>query len=148
MALGMGSGTLVFQIILTVVSIPISALLLMLSTKFFKVTDQSYLTALKTGEITGAAGFVLSAIGMQSLGLAIVLGVLNFILVSVLLSLWLVKKFYSLDWKTTALVWLVWFVLGLIAAFLIAMLLAVIMVAIGLSAITAGGNMPAPPFGG
>ena len=148
MALGMGSGTLVFQIILTVVSIPISALLLMLSTKFFKVTDQSYLTALKTAAITGAAGLVLSAVGMQSLGLAIVLGVLNFILVSVLLSLWLVKKFYSLDWKTTALVWLVWFVLGLIAAFLIAMLLAVIMVAIGLSAITAGGNMPAPPFGG
>jgi len=148
MALGMGSGTLVFQIILTVVSIPISALLLMLSTKFFKVTDQSYLTALKTAAITGAAGFVLSAIGMQSLGLAIVIGVVNFILVSVLLSLWLVKKFYSLDWKTTALVWLVWFVLGLIAAFLIAMLLAVIMVAIGLSAITAGGNMPAPPFGG
>ena len=148
MALGMGSGTLVFQIILTVVSIPISALLLMLSTKFFKVTDQSYLTALKTAAITGAAGLVLSAVGMQSLGLAIVLGVLNFILVSVLLSLWLVKKFYSLDWKTTALVWLVWFVLGLIAAFLIAMLLAVIMVAIGLSAITAGGNMPEPPFGG
>ena len=148
MALGMGSGTLVFQIILTVVSIPISALLLMLSTKFFKVTDQSYLTALKTAAITGAAGLVLSAVGMQSLGLAIVLGVINFILVSVLLSLWLVKKFYSLEWKTAALVWLVWFVLGLIAAFLIAMVLAVIMVAIGLSAMTAGGNMPAPPFGG
>ena len=140
MAFGMGSVTLVFQLILAVVTIPISALLLMLSTKFFKGSDQSYMTALKTAAVTGIAGLVLSAIGALNLGLALVMGVLNFILVGILLSLWLVKTFYSLDWKTAALVWLVWFVLGLVAGFIIALILGVILVAIGLSALKAGGG--------
>ena len=140
MAFGMGSVTLVFQLILAVVTIPISALLLMLSTKFFKVSDQRYMTALKTAAVTGIAGLVLSAIGALNLGLALVMGVLNFILVGILLSLWLVKTFYSLDWKTAALVWLVWFVLGLVAGFIIALILGVILVAIGLSALKAGGG--------
>lgn len=140
MALGLGSGTLIFQVILTAVTIPISALLLMLSTKFFKVSDQSYMTALKTAAVTGAAGLVLSAVGSFNLGLALIMGVLNFILVGILLSLWLVKTFYSLDWKTAALVWLVWFVLGLVAGFIIALILGIVLVAIGLSAMKAGGG--------
>ena len=134
----MGFGSVIVLLISTAVTIPISALLLMLSTKFFKLSDQSYMTALKVALIVGVVSFVLSLIGSFSLALVVITSALSFI-VSILLGIWLIKTNYSLDWQETLLVWVVWFILGLILGFIIALVLGAIFLAVGLSAATQAG---------
>tara|TARA_Y100000031_G_scaffold152830_1_gene196807 strand:- start:44 stop:457 length:414 start_codon:yes stop_codon:yes gene_type:complete len=134
----MGFGSVIVLLISTAVTIPISALLLMLSTKFFKLSDQSYMTALKVALIVGVVSFVLSLIGTFSLALVVITSALSFI-VSILLGIWLIKTNYSLDWQKTLLVWVVWFILGLILGFIIALVLGAIFLAVGLSAATQAG---------
>ena len=134
----MGFGSVIALLISTAITIPISALLLMLSTKFFKLSDQSYMTALKVALIVGVVSFVLSLIGSFSLALVVITSALSFI-VSILLGIWLIKTNYSLDWQKTLLVWVVWFILGLILGFIIALVLGAIFLAVGLSAATQAG---------
>ncbi len=108
----------VSQLIISVVMIFLGALLLMLSAKIFKLKDQSYKTALKIVAILYVIGFVLSLIGMASLSLMTVMTILNF-LVMILLGIYLIKMFYKLDWGKAALTWLVWFIMSLIAGFIV-----------------------------
>ena len=115
----------VSQLIISVVMIFLGALLLMLSAKIFKLKDQSYKTALKVVAILYVIGFVLSLIGMASLSLMTVMTILNF-LVMILLGIYLIKMFYKLDWGKAALTWLVWFIMSLIAGFIIAAIIGAI----------------------
>lgn len=127
------TGSFVVSLIATVIMIPLGGLLLMLSAKIFKLTDQTYKSALKVAAIVGVAGIVFNFIGSLSATLVFIMTVLSFVLVSILLALWLIKKTYSLEWGKAILVWLVWFVLSLIATFIIAAVVGVLIVAVGLS---------------
>lgn len=125
----MVSGTLVItQVIVTVVMAILSALLLMVSAKIFKLKDQSFKTAIKVTLILYVINFVLSLIGIFSLKTAVVMSVLSFI-VLIVLGMYLIKKYHALDWGKAALVWLVWFILSLIVGFIIAAILGLIFVA-------------------
>ena len=86
----------VSQVITTIVMIFLGALLLLISTKIFKLKDQSYMTALKVALIIYVINFVLGLIGTAALSVAIVMGVLSF-LVLILLGMYLIKKYYKLD---------------------------------------------------
>ncbi len=127
------TGSFVVSLIASVIMIPLGGLLLMLSAKIFKLADQSYKSALKVAAIVGVAALVFTFIGSLSASLTFAMGILSFVLVSVLLALWLIKKTYSLEWGKAILVWLVWFVFSLIATFIIAAVVGVLLVALGLS---------------
>jgi hypothetical protein len=130
---------LLINLITAVITIPISGLLLMLSAKIFKLSDTSYKTAVKVAAILGVSSFVLSLVGMVSLALTAIMGFVSFVGVSVLLALWLIKKEYTLpDWKQTALVWVVWFVLNLVAVFLLALILTPLFILLGIGAAALG----------
>ena len=124
----------VSQLIISVVMIFLGALLLMLSAKIFKLKDQSYMTALKIVAIIYVIGFVLSLIGMASLAVATFMTVLNFI-VMIALGIYLIKLFYKLDWGKAALTWLVWFIMSLIAGFIIAAIVGAIFAGVMMAAV-------------
>jgi hypothetical protein len=113
------------QVITLIVMVFLSALLLVISVKIFKLKDQSYMTALKIALIIYVINFVLGLIGLAALSVAIVMGVLSF-LVLILLGMYLIKKYYKLDWGKAALTWLVWFILTLIVGFIIALIIGII----------------------
>lgn len=124
-------------VIIGIVMIFINALLLMISTKIFKLKDTSYKTALKITAILGIVSIILSVIGVYvPLGAAISMGAISFIIVSVLLAMWLIKKNYSLDWSKAALVWLVWLVLSIVVGIIITMIITAILIAVGITAAT------------
>ncbi|MBW2993561.1 hypothetical protein KY317_03240 [Candidatus Woesearchaeota archaeon] len=123
----MVAGTLiVMQIITTVIMIIVGALLLMVSAKIFKLKDQSFKTALKVVLIIYVINFVLGLIGIISLGTALIMSVLSF-LVLIILGIYLIKKYYNLDLGKAVLVWIVWFILSLIAGFIIGIILGLIL---------------------
>lgn len=124
----MAVSELISSLIITVVTIPLNGLLLMLTAKIFKLADQSYKTAIKLTAILGMIGFLLGILSTTIKNLSLAITIAQWVLVSILLALWLIKSFYSLDWGKTLLVWLVWFVLYLILAFLIGILVASVIV--------------------
>ena len=56
-------------------------------------------------------------------------------IVSILLAAWLIKTNYNLDWGKSLLVWLVWFAFSVVAAIVIGIIVGIVFVAVGLSAI-------------
>lgn len=114
---------LVLQVVSLVIMVPLSALLLMFSTKIFKLSDQSYKTAIITTLIIYVISFVLSLIGMFAATL--ILSVIS-IIVMVVLGLWLIKTRYKLEWGKAALVWLVWFIFTLIASSIVGFIVGMI----------------------
>ena len=133
----MAIGTLVSQLVIDIVMIFLGALLLMISTKIFKTSDSSYMSALKITAILGVISIVGSIIGNFVPTIAAIISYLVLGLGNIVLAVWLIKRNYSLEWGKAILVWLVWFVLSIIAAIIIGMIVAVILVAIGISAIAA-----------
>lgn len=135
----MAIGNIIATLVTTIIMIPLNGLLLMLSTKIFKLKDQSYKTALKIALILAIVGFVFSIIGSLSPALAVIIGILSFIFVSVLLAVWLIKTNYGLDWGKALLVWLVWSVLSIVTVLIIGFIVGIIAVAIGFSAAAKAG---------
>ena len=131
----LGMMALIISIVTTIIMIPLNALLLMISTKIFKIKDTSYMTALKVAVILGVVSIVLSIIGNFLPTIGQIIFWLSMAVVSIILALWLIKSMYSLDWGKTALVWLVWFVLSLIVGFILALIIGVIVVMVGLGAL-------------
>ncbi len=129
---------LILSLVMAAVMIPVNGLLLMLSTKIFKLADQSYSTAVKLCFITGVAGFALAALSAFVPARAWIISIASWVIISILLAVWLVKTNYNLDWGKALLVWLVWFVLSIVAAFIIALIVGVVFVAVGLSALSSG----------
>ena len=113
------------QVIVAVVMIFLSALLLMISAKIFKLKDQSYMTALKIALIVYVINFILALIGLAAASVAMVMTILS-IIVLILLGMYLIKKYYKIAWGKAALTWLVWFILTLIVGFIIALIIGVI----------------------
>jgi len=107
-AAGIGTG-----IVMAVVGIVVGALLLWLTAKIFKLSDKSFKTPLTIAAIAGVVGFVL--------GLIPFINMIGWLAV-IVLSIWLIKTKYRVDWGRAVLVWLVYFVLSLVAMFIIGML--------------------------
>ena len=122
--------------ILLVILIPISALMLMISTKIFKIDDSSFKTAILIAAIAGAVSFVIRVLGSLipvGVGTAIVSVLLIVVVCGVML--YLIKMKYVLDWGKAALVWLIWLVFYLVAALIVSSILAAILLAAGLMAL-------------
>jgi hypothetical protein len=104
--LGAGMG-----IVMSVVGIVISALFLWLSAaKIFKTKDKTWMTPLVISVIAGVVGFVL--------GLVPVLNMLSWLVV-IVLTMYLIKSKYRVDWMKSFLIWLVAAVLSFVAFFII-----------------------------
>ena len=137
--------SILFQVVLTIILIPLDALLLMWATKMFKLSDTSYKTAFVVAVIVGGLEFVVSMLGIFVPSVAMALSVLSFIFIGVLLGAWLIKIKYKLEWGKSFLVLLVWIALSIVLALLIGFILGIILVVIGLSAFasgSAGGALP------
>ena len=123
----------VTSLISTVIFIFINALLLMLAAKIFKLEDTSYKTALGITAILGVVSFVIGLlIGLLPALAGAVGWILTWVLIGVLLAMYLIKTKYNLEWGKAALVWLVYFVFGIIATIVVGMILGAIFLAIGL----------------
>jgi hypothetical protein len=125
-------------VIISAVTIPLSALILMLATKMFKLKDKSYKTAIKITAITGVTGLILNLIGLTSTALTVIVSAVSWLGVSLLLAVWLIKSNYKLDWGKSLLVWLVWFLFSLVLGFIITAVIAFVLLAIGIGAAGAG----------
>ena len=123
----MAIDTFVSTIVLDLIIIPISALLLMLSTKIFKLSNTKYLTAIKITAILGVISIIITVIGKYAPTIGLYATFISIILVSILLAMWLIKSSYKLDWGKSILVWLVWFIFELVAAFVIGMIVAAVL---------------------
>ena len=113
------------SIITTIIMVIVGILLLILSAKIFKLKNQSFKTALKIVLIIYVINIVFGLIGLFSFGFAILMLILSF-LILVILGIYLVKKYYNLDWGKSILVWLVWFILLLIAGFIMRVIVTLI----------------------
>jgi len=131
-----GISSLITSLILLAIMIPLNGLLLMISTKIFKLKDKSYKTAIMVTLILGVVSAVLQIIGYFLPSVGQIIYWLSMAIVSIILALWLIKTKYKLDWSKAALVWLVWFLLSLAAGFIIGMIFGIIMAIIFVGAIT------------
>ena len=107
--------------IATIIMIFLSSLLLWLTAKyFFKLKDTAYKTALIVAAIVGA---VVGLLGSINLYIDSTVLIVISLLVEMVLGLFLIKRFYKLEWNKTALVWLVWFVLNIIVTFIMGLII-------------------------
>lgn len=113
MAVGMiGAAAGTMAIVFAVIGIAINSLFLWLSAaKIFKLKDRTFKKPFTIALIAGIVGFVLGYI-------PVIRGWIGWVLVSALI-IWLIKDRYKTDWPKAVLVWLVYFVLSLIAAFIV-----------------------------
>lgn len=102
----MGATTLGWGLLMAIVGIVLGAVFLWVSAKLFKLRDQSFMTPLTISAIAGAVGFVLGMIPFVNM--------VSWVLV-IILALWLIKTRYNIAWGKAILVWLVYFVLSLVA---------------------------------
>jgi len=133
--MAIATGFFITQIVTTVVMVFVSALMLMISTKIFKLKDTSYKTALWVAGIIVIVNFVITLLlAISSPPIALLSILFNVVVVGILLAIYLVKIKYQLEWGKAALVWLVWFVLSMVAGIIVGIILGIIFVAIGLGA--------------
>src|SRR6056297_3031251 len=103
-----------------IVTIPFSALLLMASTRIFKLKEKSYKTAIKVIVIIGVLGFAFTWFFQKFLvDWFMYLESVKFIVLYILLTLLLIKKFYAISIKKTFAVWVVWLIFHFIFLFLV-----------------------------
>lgn len=106
--------------------VPLSALLLKLTTKIFKIKDQSYKSAIIVVLIVFGIEFVLSCIKQlfpETFLLNWWFGIFSWILLSFLLAWLLIKKRYGLDWAKSILIWMVWAVFDTILSVVVSLLI-------------------------
>jgi len=130
----LGSGMqLVMSLVGFIVLLPISALILWVSGRIFKV-GIPYVKALIPAAIIGVVGILISlpSVMMQNIAVSMGTGIINF-LVGLALYLVLPKYIFNLEWKTGLLVGLVWFVLMIVVGLIVGMILGIIFLAVTLS---------------
>ena len=131
-------GSLIFAIIAALVS----GLLLWITAKLFKLKGGfgvAFTIALIIGVVNWAIGFVMGFIPFVGAWLG---GIISLV-VSIWLGITLIKSKYHQDTSKAVVVWLVWFVLSMVATFILAFIAGVLLVGTGL-AMGAGSMM----FGG
>jgi len=103
-----------------IVTIPFSALLLMASTRIFKLKEKSYKTAIKVIVIIGFLGFAFTLLFQKFfVDWFMYLESVKFIVLYILVTLLLIKKFYAISIKKTFAVWVVWLIFHFIFLFLV-----------------------------
>ena len=108
MVAGAGFG---LSLVMTIIGILLGALFLWISAKIFKLRDKSFKTPLIIAAIVGVVGFIL--------GIIPIVNMFGWI-VAIALAIWLIKTKYSVDWVKAILVWLVYFVLSIVAGMIVA----------------------------
>lgn len=124
--------SLLISVVVGIVLIFLGALILMFSTKIFKLKDVRYKSALKVTVIIYGISIIYTTIKYflpkTNLLISLIIGFVYFLLVSILLSMFLIRKVYRLKWGKAALVWLVWTaLLGATLIVLIILLVIIIM---------------------
>lgn len=110
MGAGIGAG-----LVMAVVGILLGALFLWISAaKIFKMKDKSFKTPLTIAAIVGVVSYVLGFVPLLNMLGAVV---------AIVLAVWLIKTRYNVDWVKAILVWLVYFVLSIVAGMIIAFLI-------------------------
>lgn len=130
------------SLIFTIVAALVSGFLLWLTAKLFKLKGgfgTAFVVALIVGVVNWAIGFVFGFIPLVGAWLG---GVISFV-VSIILGIMLIKSKYKQDTGKAVVVWLVWFVLSMVATFILAFIAGVLFV--GASLVTGAGSMM---FGG
>lgn len=125
----------VFGLITTVIGILVSALILMVVARMFKLSDKSYKTALFVAGIAGIANYVLQLIGLKGT----LMTSLSIVGVGIAMTLWLIKYKYSLDWGKSALVWLVYFLIGIAVGWITVVVIGIIAGTLGIAPMMAQG---------
>ena len=132
---------MIISFIMALAIIPLNGLLLMLTAKIFKLKDQSYKSAFKITLILGVINLILGILSSSIKGgLSLAITIAQWVLISTLAALWLVKYFYKLDWGRALLIWLVWFVFYILLFILIILIVALFVVGLLFS-----GNLPIDP---
>ena len=118
---------IVQSLIGVIVTVPLSALVLMLTAKMFKLEDTTFKTAIKLTLIIGVIAFLIDSLAATVLAAAAgTVGLFQFLLVNIVLAAVLISKLYKLDIKKTLLVWLVWFLLSLLVAIVVGIIIGII----------------------
>lgn len=112
-----------------ILPIPLSALLLMATSRIFDLENKSYKTALKVLTFSGFIGFIFSMLldfvetsaisATFSTDLVLVLSVIILFSIFVIPTVLLIKHFYKLEWKKTFSVSIVWLIFHLLLMFIV-----------------------------
>jgi hypothetical protein len=118
----MAAADVVINVVSTIIVIFVNAFAIWLTVekilRYVSYKDEGFKTALKIAAIAGLVSFVLSLVPMMNPALVGNVG-LNFLffLVNAGLVLYLIKRFYELDWGKSAVAWLIVLVLGFVIGF-------------------------------
>ena len=128
------AGLILIRGLITIaVSIPISALILFLSSKKFKLSNQSFKTAILAALSVDIIGYIIDSFN-RLLASGFLFTMLDWIITFALggIALLVVKIFYKESWGKSALVWLVWLLIYMIAGIIINFILTIFFVLTGL----------------
>ncbi|MBU0980785.1 MAG: hypothetical protein KJ709_08330 [Nanoarchaeota archaeon] len=120
---------LAYAIIINIIMIPLSGLLLWLTTKIFSLKNSRFLSALVVAAIVHMTILILSIprlIFIKSIWINIAVGLLIWLTVSFFLAWMLVKRMYGLSWGWSILIWLVWSAFTWVISFIIGLFVSVI----------------------
>ncbi len=109
----MGAPQLGGALVSAILGIALGAVILWLTGRIFKLKNKSFTTPLIISAIAGAVGFVMGFIPVLNMLTALVV---------IVLTVWLIKTRYKVDWLKAILVGLVYFVLSLIMIGIIGLL--------------------------
>lgn len=103
----------------------ISALILMLTAKIFKLNDLTFKTPIKITLILYSISLAIGFIGMAFPVASAILSILPLVMM-VALGIYLIRRFYNLGYEKAILVWLVWFILSIVTGFILKFILGLI----------------------
>jgi len=116
---------LISSIVIALVMIPISALILMIVTKLFKLENSRYGTAIKITAILAAISILFLIVGYFLPALSF-LPLVSLALVSIVLAIWLIKSFYILSIGKSILIWLIWFIFSFVVNIVVGLIIGLI----------------------
>lgn len=125
---------LIGSLIVTILVIPLSAFFLKITAKMFKLSDRSYGTAFKVSLIVLLVSFIYTTISNTigySTTLTWIMGLLFLIIVAIF-NVWVIKKNYNLEWGKSSWVLLVWGIITIVVAFILAIIFSILALLIGI----------------
>ena len=118
------------SLILTIILIPLNALLLKLTTKIFKLENTSYGTAFKITFILGILGTIIITASSFIPSLAIIVYTISSI-ISLILAVWLIKNNYNTELGKAILILIVWGIMSVIINIILITVLTILIGMIG-----------------
>jgi hypothetical protein len=104
-----------------------SSAVLLIVTKQMKLNDHTFVTAMKTAGVIAVAGILFNLLAdVMPESLQRVMAFLSFVLISVSLSIYMIKVNYKLEIKKAVIVWAIWLALTIVMAIIIGIAVGVI----------------------